>query len=451
VGAKPEFALQSQPQSQPGTLPTKRTVSLAVAIILLVVGAGAGVGATYVGLTLNKPTTVALCNSGQTITIGELLDLSGSLSDQGKKAQDSSTLAVKDINSALATTGCNLKFAISVDDYAHDNAKALTGLQTFAASGISVVVGPLNSAAALYILDYANTHHIVLISPSSTSPTLALPNDYLFRTAPNDVAQGAADGRMLWDRGAKAVIIIEIHDAYGDGLANATATKFKSLGGTVIDTVPYDESATTFTSQVDQIYNDYTGNNSTKGPIAIDAISFQEFGTIIQEMNSAHPALLNTRMPWFGTDGEAQNSLIANSSSTVGALVAKVRLPSTLYASANNTRTLAFLASGGEFATAYPNVGCDTYCLGAYDDVWLGALSTMQAGSTDGAKIQSVVASTAFGMYGLTGPMALQPSGDRIPTSYQIWKVITSGTGGTWQLAGTWDETSDSITWTNLP
>lgn len=382
------------------------------------------------------------------MTIGELLDLSGSLSDQGKKAQDSSTLAVKDLNTALATTGCNLKFAISVDDYAHDNAKALSGLQAFAASGISVVVGPLNSAAALYILDYANTHHIVLISPSSTSPTLAIPNDYLFRTAPNDVAQGAADGRILWDRGAKAVIIIEIHDAYGDGLANATATKFKSLGGTVIDTIPYDESATTFTSQVDQINSDYTANNATKGPIAIDAISFQEFGTIIQEMNSAHPALINTKMPWFGTDGEAQNTLIANSSSTVGALVAKVRLPSTLYAAANNTRSLAFAT---EFQAAYPNVGCDTYCLGAYDDVWLGALATMQAGSTDGAKIQPVVSSTAFGMYGLTGPMALQPSGDRIPTSYQIWKVVASGTGGSWTLAGTWDQSSDSVTWTSPP
>ncbi len=423
-------------------------VSLAVALILLVVGAGAGVGATYVGLALSRPTTTALCSSGQTITIGELLDLSGSLSDQGKKAQDSSSLAVKDVNSALEATNCNLKFAVSVDDYAHDNAKALSGLQAFAASGISVVVGPLNSAAALYILDYANTHHIVLISPSSTSPTLALPNDYLFRTAPNDVAQGAADGRMLWDRGAKAVIIIEIHDAYGDGLANATATKFKSLGGTVIDTIPYDESATTFTSQVDQIYNDYTANNSTKGPVAIDAISFQEFGTIIQEMNTAHSSLLNTAMPWFGTDGEAQNSLIANSSNTVGALVAKVRLPSTLYASANNTKTLAFLNS---FATAYPNVGCDTYCLGAYDDVWLGALATLQAGSTDGAKIQSVIASTALGMYGLTGPMALQPSGDRIPTSYQIWKVISSGPGGDWQLAGTWDESTDLISWTHPP
>lgn len=420
-----------------------------MALILLVVGAAVGVGATYVSLSLLAPaSTGPLCNSGKTITIGELLDLSGSLSDQGKKAQDSSNMAITDINAALSAGGCNLTFANSIDDYGHDNAKALSGLQSFAASGISVVVGPLNSAAALYIQDYSNTHHIVLISPSSTSPTLNQPNDYLFRTAPNDLAQGTADGRMLWDRGAKAVIIIEIHDAYGDGLANATATKFKSLGGTVIDTIPYDEAATTFTSQVDQIYNDYTSNNSTKGPIAIDAISFQEFGTIITQMNTAHPTMLDTAMPWFGTDGEAQNSIIANSSSTVGALTAKVRLPSTLYASANNTRTIAFLNA---FAAKYPNVGCDTYCLGAYDDVWLGALATMQAGSTDGAKVQSVMESTAFGMYGLTGPMALQPSGDRIPTSYQIWKVISSGSGGDWKLAGTWDDSTDAITWTSPP
>src|SRR6266571_2405428 len=151
-----------QSQSQPGSMPTKRVVSLAVAIIMLVAGAAAGVGVGYFGAP-RTTTSGPLCSSGQTITIGELLDLSGSLSDQGKKAQDSSTLAINDINAALSASGCTLKFAISVDDYAHDNAKALTGLQTFAASGISVVVGPLNSAAALYILDYANTHHIVLI------------------------------------------------------------------------------------------------------------------------------------------------------------------------------------------------------------------------------------------------------------------------------------------------
>ena len=429
-------------------MPKKRTVSLAVAIILLVVGAAAGLAGTYAALTFSGAINGALCNSGKTITIGELLDLSKDLSDQGKKAQDSSTIAIKDINTALSNSNCNLKFAVQISDYALSNTQALSSLQAFSASGISVVVGPLNSGAAQYILTYANDHHIVLISPSSTSPTLAIAGDYLFRTAPNDAAQGAADGRMLWDRGAKAVIIIERHDSYGDGLANATGTKFKSIGGTVIDTIPYDTSLTTFTSQVDQINTDYTANNSTKGPIAIDAVSFQEFGTILQQMNTAHPALVNTVMPWFGTDGEAQNTLIANSSSTVGALTAKVRLPSTLYASANNTKSVAFLNA---FASAYPGIVCDTYCLGAYDDVWLGALATLQAGTTDGAKIQAVMLSTANNMYGVTGYMGLQPSGDRIPTSYQIWKVVKAGTGGTWVLAGTWDNSSDSITWTNAP
>ncbi len=415
---------------------------------MLVIGAVAGIGVTYFGLQYGGALTGSLCSSGRTITIGELLDLSGSLSDQGKKAQDSSIIAIEDINAALVASNCNLKFANAVDDYAHDNAKALSQLQSLAASGVQVVVGPLNSAAAQYILSYANSNHIVLISPSSTSPALAIPSDYLFRTAPNDAAQGSADGRMLWDRGAKAVIIVEIHDAYGDGLANATATKFKALGGTVIDTIPYDEAATTFTSQVDQIATDYTNNNATKGPIAIDAVSFQEFGTIITEMNSAHPTLVNTVMPWFGTDGEAQNSLIANSSSTVGALVAKVRLPSTLYAAANNTKTVAFL---NKFATRYPNVACDTYCQGAYDDLWLGALATLQAGSNDGAKIQAALSGVASNMYGLTGWMGLQTSGDRVPTSYQIWKVIASGTGGSWLLAGTWDQAADSITWISPP
>jgi len=54
-------------------------------------------------------------------------------------------------------------------------------------------------------------------------------------------------------------------------------------------------------------------------------------------------------------------------------------------------------------------------------------------------------------MYGLTGWMGLQPSGDRVPTSYQIWKVIAAGTGGTWTEAGTWDQASDSITWIGSP
>jgi branched-chain amino acid transport system substrate-binding protein len=428
-------------------MPKKRVVSLVIAIIMLVAGVVAGVGVTYVGLN-GGASNATLCSSGKTITIGELLDLSAGLSDQGKKAQDSSSIAITDINAALASSNCNLKFQTAIDDYALDNTKALTQLQSLAASGVQVVVGPLNSGTAQYVLSYANSNHIVLISPSSTSPALAIAGDYLFRTAPNDAAQGSADGRMLWDRGAKSVIIIERHDAYGDGLANATAAKFKALGGTVIDTIPYDTNAVTFTAQVDTIYNDYTAHNSTSNPVAIDAVSFQEFGTIISEMNTQHQSLVNIKMPWFGTDGEAQNSIIANSTSSVGALAAKVRLPSTLYAAANNTKTVAFQTA---FLAKFPGVACDTYCLGAYDDVWLAAQSILQAGSNSGTAVQADISSVASNTFGLTGWMGLQPSGDRIPSSYQIWKVVTSASGGTWVLAGSWDQATDSITWSSPP
>src|SRR5437773_7770218 len=73
-----------QSQSQPGSMPTKRAVSLAVAIIMLVVGAAAGVGVGYFGAP-RTTTSGPLCSSGQTITIGELLDLSGSLPTKERK------------------------------------------------------------------------------------------------------------------------------------------------------------------------------------------------------------------------------------------------------------------------------------------------------------------------------------------------------------------------------
>ncbi len=140
-----------QPQAQTQGTPSKKTVSLVIAIILLLVGIGAGTAVGYFGAPRSTGNP-ALCTSGQTITIGELLDLSKDLSSQGKRAQASSNIAINDINSFLTSTGCSLKFTNAVTDYALDNQQALTALTNFAASGVKVVVGPLNSGAAQFIL-----------------------------------------------------------------------------------------------------------------------------------------------------------------------------------------------------------------------------------------------------------------------------------------------------------
>jgi len=385
-----------------------------------------------------------LCSYGKTVNIGELLDLSAALSDQGLTSKDSSLLAIDDINSFLSSIGCNLNFTLTVDDYALNNVLALSDLQSLAASGVQVVVGPLNSGAALFILPYADSNHIVLISPSSTSDALDIPNDYLFRTAPTNAAQSLADARMIVDRGANAVIIVQRHDFYGDAVASATATRFAELGGHVVDTIQYDTSITDFTPIVNTLYNDYQSANATyPGRVAIDIVAFEEFGQFITQTNATYPSLLNGPLPWFGTDGVALDPIILSGAS--GALVSQVMLPSTLYVSQNNSKTVSFYT---RFATAYPGSVCSVYCLGAYDDVWLAALATLQVGSYNGTRIQAALPTVASNYYGVTGWLGLNQNGDRIASSYQIWEVVNRlFLGPTWVLAGTWDGSTDIITW----
>jgi len=466
--------MQSQPQSQPMSPPSKRTVSLAIAIILLIVGVGAGAGVTYVSLLAGGSFNGGLCSSGKTLTMGLLTDLSSDLASQGTRAEDAAKLAITDVNAYLAspqgaatsgTSACNVKFAISTSDYALDSAKALTDLQAFAAAGVQVVIGPLNSGAAQNILSYANSNHIVLISPSSTSVALAIPNDYLFRTAPNDRWQGQADSSMLKAEGASKVIILQRHDTYGDALANATASNF---GGTIdyngcvaSDTVcvlRYDTTLKTFGTIIPTLTTDYTTLNtgSATNQVAIDAISFEEFGEIVieiqQSSNGATNALLTTdHLPgtgsgtvkvWTGTDGEAQDTVLSGNV-TSGPILSSMRLPSTIYGFQNDTKTLALEKN---FSGNYTNIVCDNYCRGTYDDVWIGALATLTAGSYDGTKIQAVMLGVAGNYYGVTGPDGLEASGDRIATIYQIWKVVTP-TGGSpsWVYAGYWDATSGTL------
>ncbi|MDG6991155.1 MAG: ABC transporter substrate-binding protein, partial [Nitrososphaerota archaeon] len=155
----------------------KRGASTASLLGVLIVGLLIGAAVTYVAapsLVSSGPTS--LCN-GQTITIGALNDLSGGLSVQGQGELAAEQLAIQDVNSYLTTSGCKLTFALNNQDYRLDNPTALSELQTFHSDGIQVVVGPLNSGTAAALLSYADSNHIVMISPSSTSQALAIPND----------------------------------------------------------------------------------------------------------------------------------------------------------------------------------------------------------------------------------------------------------------------------------
>jgi len=394
--------------------------------------------------------TVTLSGGGGanlgTVTIGVLTDLTSTLSSEGGRVQAYAEQAATDLNTWVATTqwAGKVTFKVSVVDYALNPTTADQELKAFAASGVSVVVGPLNSGAASAIMGDANKLNVVLISPSSTSPALAIPNDYLFRTAPDDVYQGQADATMMYSNGVRGLIIVYRDDTYGAGLYNYTSADFNTAGGSgvTVDAIPYSSTATSFTNILPTINNDYQNLVSKYGAnaVAIDAISFEELGYLLTEAKASYPSLLTTPQPWYGTDGENGDTALTNS--TYGSLMQSIRMAATVFGYDNTSKTLSVCR---DFTN--PSLSCDSYALGAYDDVWLGALSILDCGANSGSCVQQVLPSVAANYFGVTGWTALNAAGDRNGGDFQIGCVEAAPAAANWYLCGGWSATSNSVTW----
>ena len=399
---------------------------------------------TAAGTTITQ-TTTATASSGLsgTVTIGVLTELTGSLSSEGLRVQAYANQAVKDINTWLQSTqwAGKVTFATDVVDYAGSPTTADQEVKSFAASGVAAVVGPLNSGSLIAIYEDAAAGHVVLISPSSTSPALAGVSPYVYRTAPNDVFQGAALTGELTGQGVKGLIITYIDDTYGDGLYNYTNADFSALGGSgvTVDSVPYSpslEGVQAFNSVASTINSDYSTLVGQYGAahVAILAISFEEVGYLLKAIQASYPTLLTTPQPWYGTDGEQGDTALTNS--TYGPLMLQIRMATTVFGYTNSSLSAKVCS---EFASN-PNLSCDSYALGAYDDTWLAALSILDCGANNGQCVSQVFPSVADMYYGVTGWTLLTTptgvGGDRAGGAYQIWCVENQPSVGDWVLCG---------------
>lgn len=422
------------------------------------VAAPASCGATPTGGASLPWTTQSYTPSGSglsgTVTIGVLSDLSDGLSSEGLRVQAYAQQAVKDINTWLATTqwAGKVTFAVNVVDYKGDATTADQDLISLSSSGVAAVVGPLSSGILGAIYKDAASHQVVLISPSSTSPAYYGVSPYVYRTAPNDVFQGAADSCMLLSQGVKGVVIVYRDDTYGYGLYNYTSADFASSGGSgvTVDAVPYSTTLsgeTQFSSIASTMNTDYQALSSKYGAshTAIMLISFEEAGYLLEAVQSGYPSLLKTQQPWYGTDGLQGDTAMTNS--TYGALMQDIRMPATVFGYTNSSKTVALC----EDFISQPSLSCDSYALGSYDDVWLAALSILDCNANNGVCISNVLPTVANSYFGVTGWTQLQTptgvGGDRKGGDFQIWCVENGAQGLNWYLCGDWSSQTNSVSW----
>jgi hypothetical protein len=169
--------------------------------------------------------------SGDAVRFGALLPITGVYSSTGKPTETALKMALRDVNANFSKSNSSLQFELVVYDTESDPIVSLEKLRLLAKEGIRIVLGPATSAEVKATKDFADKNDIILFSPSSTAPSLAIEDDNLFRLVPDDSHQAKAISRSMWDQGIRIVVPFWRNDAYGSELMRAVRTDFQAMGG----------------------------------------------------------------------------------------------------------------------------------------------------------------------------------------------------------------------------
>ncbi|MCJ2079328.1 branched-chain amino acid ABC transporter substrate-binding protein [Methylobacterium sp. E-016] len=169
--------------------------------------------------------------AAQTVTkIGLSAPLTGPDAAFGQGMRLGAEQAVADLNRAAGASG--RKLALVVADDAGDAKQGVAVARRFAADGIRLVVGPLESSVAAATAAIYDDAGIVVVTPGASWAALTRRGHAtLFRIVAGDAQQGEAAGRyLLAHEAGRRVAIVHDRTTFGRGLADAVSATLKAAG-----------------------------------------------------------------------------------------------------------------------------------------------------------------------------------------------------------------------------
>jgi ABC-type branched-subunit amino acid transport system substrate-binding protein len=175
--------------------------------------------------------------TSETIKIGSLQPISGSLADYGPKIVDGMELAIAQINAAGGVLGKNLELVEA--DSGSSPATSATNAQGLINANVVAIVGAASSACSAEAYPIAESAGIPMISPASTSPSLTGTSNYFFRTVPSDALQGKVAAQYLVSQNYTSISFLYIDNSYGTDFMEIVSANFVSAGRIVKAAVSY--------------------------------------------------------------------------------------------------------------------------------------------------------------------------------------------------------------------
>lgn len=383
-------------------------------IILFVAGLGIGsVGTYFLGPKQIETET-------QTVTVnpleGQHIQLGFICSDTPRLEQEAVVMreiVQPDLNEYLAKLEQDITVEILIDNADSQSSIHLEKVQSFKSIDVNLMIAGEWSGQAQAALSYVNDNDMLMVSPSSTSPLLCLPDDNLFRLCPSDLVGAPIVADVLWSWGIEAVIVMQRGDAWGDGLYNVLETSYQDKGGVIIERIRYATEAKEFSNYLHTMNNllgdaiaDYGAEH-----VGIVFFALTEAPTIItQSVDYPHVR----EVIWMGTEDIGRRQIVIDDA---GEEAVPLRCFGSLIAPTKSYKWVdfeeRFYDETGVAATFYRGVLHDV----AFT-ILTGVLETDSLDAVDVIKVYPDICSSYFGV---TGWCDLDENGDRKPSMLETW------------------------------
>ena len=425
---------------------SNQKIGISIAVILVVIGVGFALTESLdTDSSLSTPEIISTENftstsqskelSG-TVTIGSITALTGDFSSIGEENKESVKLGVSTFNKYLEENGDLWNLKLISEDSATNPVIALEKVTALRSKGVEILIGPDTSANLQNSKGYADANGMMMISSTSTAPSLAIPDDSIFRMVVDDRKQGVVLGSLL-DRYVDVVIIVWRGDTWGDGLSKTTKDAYEELGGIVDDKgIRYNPETPEFSISA-SLLADRVQKNVDKYGIENVGVLFLGFAEILQFMQSASTHDILNDITWYGADASAKEYRVIQDDIALK------------FSNDVKFTTVQISPTEGEkYAIVEDHIintlgrSPTAFAYGAFDAVWLVGLTMLHTQSSDADVIKNNIIQVAQDYDGIIGNADLNEAGDLMDADFDIWIISDAK----WVKAGMYHHKDKSIT-----
>ncbi|WP_283679234.1 ABC transporter substrate-binding protein [Lentilactobacillus sp. Marseille-Q4993] len=342
----------------------------------MVMSVGA-VAMMFAGCTAAKTSSKGNPQTGDTIKIGENMELSGAAGGYGNQMKQGIKMAVDEINAkgGISVNGKKKKIDLKVkDNKTSTTTSASVAAQFVNNDKVNAIVGTATTNAGTAQIPNITKAAVPAISPSATDPNFTLQKNgkvqpYVFRACYQNNFQGGTAAKFISNtlKAKKVAVLYDNSTDYGTGLAKAFKKSFK---GQIVDTQAYTEGDKDFKAILTSFKNKKVNAIFVPG-------YYSEVGLIVKQAREA-----GINVPIVGTDGMADPKL-AQIAGNNNAHNVYYTTPFSTKASQSNPVAKKFMAT---YKAKY-HAEAPTFSALAYDSVYMIKKAIEEEKSADSVKI----------------------------------------------------------------